>query len=93
MPEQHLALNVSTTNNLIVDFRTGQLRIHEFCLHRLNGGGVNKFMFLDMQISEELSWAQHNDAIMKGAQQHVYFIKRLRGFCTLPTTLLNFYRL
>ncbi|XP_055489450.1 uncharacterized protein LOC129696067 [Leucoraja erinacea] len=52
--EQHLALNVSTTNNLIVDFRTGQLRIHEFCLHRLNGGGVNKFMFLDMNLFDWL---------------------------------------
>ena len=53
---------------------------------------VESFKFLGVQITNNLSWSLHADAIVKKAHQHLYFLRRLRKFGMSATTLTNFYR-
>ena len=48
--------------------------------------------FLGVQITYNLSWSPHADAIVKKAHQCLYFLRRLRKFGMSATTLTNFYR-
>eukprot|EP00061_Rhincodon_typus_P007377 g29023.t1 len=43
-------------------------------------------------ISDNLSWTSHTDAMVKKAQQHLFFLRRLRKFSMSVTTFTNFYR-
>ncbi|XP_072107244.1 testis development-related protein isoform X1 [Mobula birostris] len=62
----NLTLNVRKTKELIVDFRKSKTREH---LPILTEGSeaerVSSFKFLDVKISEDLTWSQHIDAIIK----------------------------
>lgn len=56
---------------------------------RQDGDGENQHLeFLGMHISENLSWAQHTDAITKNAHQSFNFLRRLKRF-SMSNTLLN----
>lgn len=45
-----------------------------------------------MNITDNLSWSKHIDAIAKKAHQHIYIIGKLRIFHMSPITLSNFCR-
>lgn len=49
--------------------------------------GVNNFNVLGVQISDDLTFNQHVDTIIKEAQLHLYFLRRLRRFDMSPNTL------
>ena len=53
---------------------------------------LESFKFLGVQITNNLSWSLHTDAIVKKAHQCLYFLRRLRKFGMSTTTLINFYR-
>ncbi|XP_051891718.1 uncharacterized protein LOC127581382 [Pristis pectinata] len=89
----NLTLNVSKINKMIVDFRKGKSGEHTPVL--IEGSAVERvssFKFLCVNISEDLSWDQHIDAIMKKARQQLYFVRSLRRFGMSPKDLTNFYR-
>ncbi|XP_051886490.1 uncharacterized protein LOC127578465 isoform X2 [Pristis pectinata] len=89
----NLALNVSKTKELTVDFRKGKSGEHTpVLIERSTVERASSFKFLGVNISEDLSWAQHIDTITKEAQQRLYFIRSLRRFGMSPKTLANFYR-
>ncbi|XP_072373139.1 uncharacterized protein [Scyliorhinus torazame] len=50
------------------------------------------FKFLGVHIPKNLSWSTHVDATTKKAQQHLYFLRKLRKFGMSTLTLTNFYR-
>lgn len=61
----NLVIKVSITKELFVDFRKKHLRFHEPVTIDGKLKRVNSFRFLREHISEDLSCAQHIDAIPK----------------------------
>ncbi|XP_055517489.1 uncharacterized protein LOC129712782 isoform X2 [Leucoraja erinacea] len=53
---------------------------------------VKSFKFLGMHISEDLSWSENIDAIIKKTHQRLRFLRRLRRVALSRRTLSNFYR-
>lgn len=91
--ENNLSLNVSKTKEMIVDFRRQRVDQH-LPLH-INSTvveQVSSFRFLGVHITEDLSWTQHADSVVKKARQRLYFLRRLRKFSMNTNTLTNFYR-
>lgn len=52
---------------------------------------VNSFKFLNANISEDLTWSTHTDAVLKAAHQRLFFLRRLRKFGMSPSILRSFY--
>ncbi|KAL6479062.1 hypothetical protein MHYP_G00124950 [Metynnis hypsauchen] len=74
----NLTLNSSKTKELIIDFRRKgavptPLYINVDCVER-----VPSFRFLGTHISEDLSWTTNTIAVVKKAQQRLYFLRILR---------------
>lgn len=74
----NLALNASKTKELIIDFwkhntNLTPLHINEVCVER-----DPAFRFLGMNIAEDLSWTTNTSAVVKKAQQRLYFLRTLR---------------
>lgn len=53
---------------------------------------VHCFRFLGMMISDDLAWTHNTEAILKKAQQRLYFLRCLRRWGMSTQTLVNFYR-
>uniref|UniRef100_A0A3B3QVD1 Reverse transcriptase domain-containing protein n=1 Tax=Paramormyrops kingsleyae TaxID=1676925 RepID=A0A3B3QVD1_9TELE len=90
--DNNLTLNVNKTKEMIVDFRKQATE------HRpINIGGeaveqVSSLRFLRVTLTDDLKWSSHTAAIVKRAQQRLYFLRRLRKARMSPTTLCRFYR-
>lgn len=52
---------------------------------------VSSFKYLDIHISEDLTWTLNTTHLVRKAQQQLYFLRRLRKFCMSPKILSNFY--
>ncbi len=52
---------------------------------------VSSFKFLGVHITEDLTWSAHTDAVLKKAQQLLFFLRRLRRFGMSPHILHSFY--
>ena len=52
----------------------------------------NTLSFFGSTISSDLKWELNVDAIVKKAQQRLYFLKRLRSFGLTTQITLNFYK-
>lgn len=52
---------------------------------------VSSFKFLGVNISEDLTWSTHTDAVLKKARQRLFFLRRLRKFGMRPSILRSFY--
>ncbi|KAI5109546.1 gastrula zinc finger protein XlCGF28.1-like, partial [Silurus meridionalis] len=97
--ENNLLLNVSKTKELIMDFSTKRERSYQ----PLNICGtpverVDSFRYLGVHITQDLSWSYNltwslnTSSITKKAQQHLYFLRRLRKTHLPPFILTMFYR-
>eukprot|EP00061_Rhincodon_typus_P013673 g40196.t1 len=53
---------------------------------------VENVTSLGVMITNNLSWSTHITTPAKEAQQHLYFLRRLRKFCTSIKTLTNCYK-
>eukprot|EP00061_Rhincodon_typus_P010975 g35648.t1 len=77
---------------LVIDFRKqigGHAPIY------INGAEVEmvkSIKFLGVMITNNLSWSTHIDAKVKKAQQHLYFLRRLRKFGMSFKAFTNFYK-
>ncbi|KAI4885845.1 hypothetical protein NFI96_009787, partial [Prochilodus magdalenae] len=76
--EDNLSLNVNKTKELIVSFKAAVER-------------VSSFKFLGVHITEELTWTEQTTRVVKKAQQHLFFLRRLRRFGMDPRILRTFY--
>ena len=90
--ENNLSLNIKKTKELIIDYRKKQdthtpLHINGEAVER-----VSSFKFLGTHISENLSWAINTTAIVKKAQQWLYFLRTLRKVNLSQQHLRSFYR-
>ncbi len=87
-----LSLNVSKTNELIVDFRKRQQQPYTPLM--ISGTPVERvssFKYLGVNISEDLTWTAHIQTQVKKARQRLYHLRQLRKFRVSPTILKTFY--
>ncbi len=89
--QNNLSLNIKKTKELIIDFRTKDKHTPLY----INGEGVERvtgFKFLGTHISENLSWTTNTTAIVKKAQQRLYFLCTLKKVNLSQQHLTSFYR-
>ncbi|KAI4884394.1 hypothetical protein NFI96_011236, partial [Prochilodus magdalenae] len=88
----NLNLNSSKTKELITDFRRrGAVPPPLY----ISGDGVERvlsFRFLGTHISEDLSWTNNTIALIKKAQQRLYFLRILRKNNVQEKLLVSYYR-
>ncbi|KAI5085914.1 hypothetical protein C0J45_23088, partial [Silurus meridionalis] len=89
--ENNLLLNVSKTKGLIVDFSTKQEQSYQ----PLNINGtpverVDRFRYLGVHITQDLSWSCHINTLVKKARQRLYHLRRLREFKLTSRVLKTF---
>lgn len=88
----NLALNISKTKELILDFRRNSatpapLYINGECVER-----VQTFKFLGVHISADLSWSTNTSALVKKAQQRLHYLRVLKREQLSTSLLVTFYR-
>ncbi|KAI5102149.1 gastrula zinc finger protein XlCGF28.1-like [Silurus meridionalis] len=64
----------------------------KLCLVPVEVERVSSFKFLGVHISEELSWHQNTSALVKKAQQCLYFLRSPKKSYLSPGILTSFYR-
>ncbi|KAI5627212.1 gastrula zinc finger protein XlCGF28.1-like [Silurus asotus] len=87
----NLSLNVDKTKEMFVDFRRAQsdqslLIIDGFSLE------IVKSTKSRVHLADKLTWSLNTSSITKKAQQHLYFLRRLRKAHLPPPILTVFYR-
>ena len=87
----NLALNVSKTKELIVDFRKQEREHAPIFIDGVAVEQVSDFKFLGIHISKDLKWATHTTKVVKKAQQRLYCLRRLKKFRVSPRILRAFY--
>ena len=77
---------------MIVDFRK---RKKPFAPIIVNGNSIERvdcFKFLGTIISSDLAWENNTDAVVKKAQQRLFFLHQLKKFGLRREILVQFYR-
>ena len=83
--ENNLALNISKTKEIIVNFRRlntdpAPLYINGECVER-----VHTFRFLGVLISSDISWTENTTIIIKKAQQQLHLLTVLKKYNLNPS--------
>lgn len=90
--DNNLSLNTKKTKELIIDFtRRGGGHVPLL----INGETVERvtsFKFLGVHMSEDTSWTANTTALVKKAQQRLYFLRSLRKVKLNKDLLVTFYR-
>ncbi len=89
--ENHLSLNINKTKELVVDFRRQSREHTPITIDKTPVERVNSFKFLDVHITEDLTWSAHTDAVLKKTHQCLFFLRWLRKFGMSPSILRTFY--
>ncbi len=89
--ENHLSLNINKTNELVVDFRRQKKEHNPIIIDGTPVKRASSFKFLGVHITEDLTWSAHTDAVLKKAQQRLFFLRRLRRFGMSHHILHSFY--
>ncbi len=84
----YLELNTLKTVEMTVDFRRNPPALPPLTIMDSTVAAVESFRFLGTIISQDLKWDNHDDSIVKKAQQRLYFPRQLRKF-NLPQELLK----
>ncbi|KAK3551088.1 hypothetical protein QTP70_012181 [Hemibagrus guttatus] len=87
----NLELNTLKTVEMIVDFRRNTPALPPLTIMNSTVPTVESFRFLGTTISQDLKWDTHIDAIIKKAQQRLYFLRQLRKFNLPQELLIHFY--
>ena len=82
----NLQLNASKTREMIVDFRKKKIIFNGDSIER-----VDCFKFLGTIISSDLAWENNTDAVVKKAQQRLFFLRQLKKFVLRIEILVQFY--
>ncbi|KAK3539718.1 hypothetical protein QTP70_012048 [Hemibagrus guttatus] len=88
----NLSLNVDKTKEMVVDFRRAQ---SDHSLLFIDGSPVEiikSTKFLGVRLVENFTWSLNTSSITKKAQQHLYFLWRLRKARLPPPILTMYYR-
>ncbi|XP_061844152.2 uncharacterized protein [Nerophis lumbriciformis] len=88
----NLKLNQLKTQEVILDSRRRKTTIQPLYI---DGGCVERvssLRFLGVHLEEDLSWRTNTTAIVKRAQQRLYFLRVLRNLHLRQDLLVSFYR-
>ncbi len=86
-----LTLNTGKTKEMIVDIRKERRTHQPLFIRYLEVERVSSFKYLEVHISEDLTWTLNTTQLVKNGQQRLYFLRRLRKFGMSPKILSNFY--
>ena len=81
--DNNLSLNVSKTNELIVDYRKRMAVQAPINIDRTEVERVENFKFFGVHITNKLSWFKHTKTVVKRAQQLLFPLGRLKIFVQL----------
>ncbi|XP_063755242.1 uncharacterized protein LOC134874905 [Eleginops maclovinus] len=89
----HLQLNISKTEELVVDFRRGTKRsLTPITIRGEEVEVVNTYKFLRLHLNNKLDWSDNTDALFRKGQSKLFFQRRLRSFNVCTRLLQMFYR-
>ncbi|KAK3539470.1 hypothetical protein QTP70_008487 [Hemibagrus guttatus] len=77
---------------MVVDFRRAQSDHSPLDINGSNVEIIKSTKFLGVHLVEDLTWSPNTNSITKKAQQHLYFLRRLRKAHRPPPILTTFYR-
>ena len=83
-----LQLNASKTREMIVDFSKGKNPLAPIIV---NGDSIERVDCFKL-ISNDLAWENNTDAVVKKAQQRLFFLRQLKKFGLRREILVQFYR-
>ena len=90
--ENNLALNISKTKELIIDFRRKQTDIQPLVINGDEVERASNFRFLGVHLDDDLTWNTNTSATVKKAHQRLYFLRVLRKNRLSQHLLVSFYR-
>eukprot|EP00061_Rhincodon_typus_P007404 g29070.t1 len=90
--ENNLFLNVGKTEELIIDFRKKGGGHAPIYINRTEMERMKNVKFLELTITDNLSRTSDVDAMVKKAQQRLFFLRQLSKFGMSIRSLTNFYR-
>ncbi len=86
-----LSMVMGVCSLLCVDYRRQSREHTPITIDKTPVERVTSFKFLGVHITEDLTWSAHTDAVLKKANQRLFFLRRLRKFGTSPRILRSFY--
>ncbi|KAK3516330.1 hypothetical protein QTP70_009386 [Hemibagrus guttatus] len=86
--DNKLSLNVDKTKEIVVDFRRAQSGHSPLFIDGSFVEIVKSTKFLCVHLAENFTWSLNTSSIGKKAQQHLYFLRRLRK-AHLPPPILT----
>jgi hypothetical protein len=89
--DNKLSLNISRTKEFIVNFR---MQMREHAPIHINGTAVERvssFRFLHVHLTKDLTWTNNTTALVKRAQQDLYFLRQIKKFSVPPRILSKYY--
>ena len=78
--QDNLSLNVSKTEELMVDYRIQRSEHAPIHIKWPVVDQVESFKFLSVHITKDLTWSTHTDKVVKRAQQCLFPLRRLKRF-------------
>jgi hypothetical protein len=87
----NLSLNASKTKEVVVDFRRKKIDLAPVYINGEIVERVEDFKFLGTYISQDITWATNTTALVKKAQQRLYFLRSLNKINLSQKLLLSFY--
>ena len=87
----NLQLNASQTREMIVDFRKRKNPLAPIIVNGDSIERVDCFKFL-ATVSSDLAWVNNTGAVVKKAQQRLFFLHQLKKFGLRREILVQFYR-
>ena len=91
--DNNLELNVKKTKEMIVDFRKKKgAPLQPLVINSQAVEMVDNFKFLGTVIDSDLKWEDNCTAIVKKAQQRLYFLRQLKKFGLSKDIMVQFYR-
>ena len=87
----NLELNAQKTVEMVVDFRTKAAPPPPIMLGGTPVNCVKSFKFLGITISQDLKWELNLMALLKKAQQRLYFLRQLRKYRLSRSMMTQFY--
>ncbi|KAI5086194.1 gastrula zinc finger protein XlCGF28.1-like, partial [Silurus meridionalis] len=87
----NLSLNVDKMKEM-VDFRRAQSGHSPLIIDGSSVEIVKSTKFLGVHLADNLTWSLNTSSITKKAQEHLYFLRRLRKVHLSPPILTMFYR-
>ena len=90
--EHFLELNVTKTEEMIVDFRRKKERVQPLTIKVEEVRQVSTYKYLGTTIDDQLCWTTNVDACLKKANLRLFFLRKLRQFKVGSNILYLFYR-